>query len=109
MIVPTVDLIFDEGCPNVAETRVLLAAALDAAGLPVEWREWMRGGAVTSPELNGFGSPTILVDGVDIEGRQPDETLAGVSCCRLYPHDGKLRGVPDFATVAGMLAGRRAR
>jgi hypothetical protein len=109
MMSPAVDLIFDEGCPNVAETRVLLAAALDAAGLPVQWREWVRGRADTSPDLNGFGSPTILVDGVDIEGSNPDATLAGVACCRLYPHDGELRGVPDFTTVAGVLARSRSR
>jgi hypothetical protein len=36
---PSVDLVFDEGCPNVGEARVLLGAALAAAALPVEWRE----------------------------------------------------------------------
>jgi hypothetical protein len=106
---PAVDLIFDEGCPNVAETRVLLAAALDAAGLPVEWRESVRGRAGTSPELNGFGSPTILVDGIDLEQRSPDETLDGLACCRLYSHDGRLRGVPDFTMLAGVLARNRSR
>jgi hypothetical protein len=104
MIAPIVDLIFDEGCRNVAEARVMLAAALEKHGLPVEWREWMRGRAETSVRFGGFGSPTILVDGVDVEGGHADEALVGVSCCRLYPHEGELRGVPDFATIAAALA-----
>jgi hypothetical protein len=104
MITPVVDLVFDEGCPNVAEARVLLAAALDKQGLPVEWREWMRGRAETSVRFGGFGSPTILVDGVDIERGDANESLIGVPCCRLYPHDDHMRGVPDFATIASALA-----
>ena len=106
---PAVDLIFDEGCPNVAEARELLAAALDAAGLPVEWREWIRGRADTSARLRGFGSPTILVDGIDVEGSDSDEMLIGAACCRLYSHDGLMRGVPDFSTVAAALARSRSR
>ena len=82
---------------------MLLAAALEKQGLPVEWREWMRGRTETSVRFGGFGSPTILVDGVDIEGSDPDASL-GVPCCRLYPHDDYMRGVPDFATIAAALA-----
>jgi len=108
MTAPVVDLVFDEGCRNVAEARVLLAAALEKHGLRMEWREWMRGRAETSVRFGGFGSPTILVDGVDVEGSDADEALIGVSCCRLYPHDGELRGVPDFATIVAALAKRRS-
>jgi hypothetical protein len=109
MIAPVIDLIFDEGCLNVAEARVLLAAALEKHGLPVEWREWMRGRAETSVRFGGFGSPTILVNEVDVDGSHADEALVGVSCCRLYPHDGELRGVPDFATIAAALARTSSR
>jgi hypothetical protein len=108
MIAPVVDLIFDKGCRNVAEARVLLAAALEKHGLPVEWREWMRDRAETSVRFGGFGSPTILVDGVDVEGSHADEALVSVSCCRLYPHDGELRGAPAFATIVAALTKGRS-
>jgi hypothetical protein len=63
---PAIDLIYDKDCPNVQEARSLLRDALTEVGMPPEWREWDREGVETPPELRGLGSPTILVDGVDV-------------------------------------------
>ncbi len=97
---PTVDLIFDADCPNVDDARALLRTALKETGLPTEWREWDREAAETPSALRGLGSPTILVNGVDASGA--DETNLAVeraNCCRVYAHDGGLRGVPALHTV----------
>ncbi len=106
-VVPTVDLIVDAECPNVDDARALLRTALDEAGLPAEWREWDREASETPPALRGLGSPTILVNGVDVSG--VDETkpeAERANCCRVYAHDSGLRGVPALRTVVLALTRR---
>src|SRR5689334_22380773 len=80
-----VDLVFDLDCPNVEEARALLRTALARAGYPATWREWERDAAGTPPELRGLGSPTILVDGLDVSGPEStDWPSERANCCRLY-------------------------
>ena len=96
---PTVDLVYDTDCPNVDEARALLGEALTQVGLAQVWREWKRDGAETPPELRGFGSPTILVNGVDVSGKEDEDVSERANCCRLYQHHGRLRGVPELGTL----------
>lgn len=106
-VVPTVDLIFDTECPNVDDARELLRTALKEAGLPTEWHEWDREASETPAALRGLGSPTILVNGVDVSGA--DETnlpAERANCCRVYAHDGRLCGVPALRTVVLALTRR---
>ena len=53
-----------------------------------------------------FGSPTVQINGIDIEGlntrtREPD------LCCRLYNEGGALRGWPSREMVREALASER--
>jgi len=81
-----------EGCPNAAKTLENLKAALknfSIAESDVVIRE------VPSLEqaeaLNFQGSPTILIDGVDIyTGKKPDSYNY---TCRIYTFSGKKTGV----------------
>ena len=79
---PLIHLVYDRDCPNVPEARALLHEALTQLNLPPVWRELERQGEQTPPEFRGFGSPTILVDGVDVSPTQDDS--GGAKCCRLY-------------------------
>jgi hypothetical protein len=96
--VPLVDLVYDRECPNVSEARALLHEALTQLSLSPIWREWDREGNDTPLQLRGLGSPTILVDGVDVS---PIDSAAneGANCCRLYHHGSRFRGIPEFAAV----------
>jgi hypothetical protein len=86
-----VDLIFDRDCPNVEATRANLKKALVQAGLPPEWKEWNCTADDTPAELRGFGSPTVLINGIDVTGEPP----SGAACCRLYrAADGRLLEAP---------------
>jgi mercuric ion transport protein len=98
---PTVELVYDEGCPNVGEARARLLRAFSEAKVPARWQEW-RGDEASSPRhVRGHGSPTVLVDGKDVVSRT--ERLGGRSC-RIYPgEDGMLRGVPDVRIIADAL------
>ena len=97
-----VQLLYFPDCPNVASARRALQEALAKLADPPPVTEV----DVTSPtapaNLRSWGSPTILVDGVDVAGEQPTE-----SCCRLYG-DGERRGAPSVALIEAALARARA-
>ena len=75
-----VQLLYFSGCPHVDATRQILRHALRACDQPPEFDEVDVTAADAPAALCGWGSPTILVDGVDIGGGQPSGTS-----CRLYP------------------------
>jgi len=95
-----VQLLTFAGCPNSAAAREMLRSVLASAGI-TEPIEEVDANAAESPEsLRGWGSPTILIDGVDVGGQEP----AGTSC-RLYrDEDGRLCGTPSEARLRSALA-----
>ena len=98
---PTIELIYDAGCPNVPATRARLTQALQAAGLPVRWREWDRAAADAPAYARRYGSPTVLVNGQDAAGVPPSDAPS----CRIYhDHTGSTRGVPAVELIGTALA-----
>ena len=105
---PSIDLVFDNECPNVEDARALLRTALVDAGLPPTWREWERAAPNTPAQFQGLGSPSILVDGVDISGADNlDGRTERANCCRIYENGGRFRGVPAIEVVAAALSRTR--
>ena len=103
----TVELIYDRGCPNVAEARAELVRAFSDAGLPARWKEWDRADPAAPPHVRAYGSPTVLVDGKDVAGAAPAD---GASSCRLYSGtDGGFRGAPTSTVIAGALRNAAAK
>ena len=97
----TIELIHDADCPNAERARAALASALATAGLPSRWHEWERGDPASPPWVQGWGSPTILVDGLDVAGMEPGD---GASSCRVYADPaGGLRGTPTVETIVAAL------
>lgn len=87
-------LLYFETCPSYQPALDNLKTVLVEEGLttPVEMVP------VTSPEearrLNFLGSPTIQIDGVDLEGA--DAVKAGIGYgCRVYQDGQHLRGWPS--------------
>lgn len=96
-----VELIYDLDCPSVQRTREQLLKAFTDAGLPPRWTEWDRASSESPRRVRGYGSPTILVDGRDLIGKEP--TDCGPSC-RLYGIEaGTATGVPSARLIAGAL------
>lgn len=93
---PEIELVVDSDCPNIEAVRSVLREALACRGLPSRWNE-----RIQRPEdPDRVPSPTILVDGEDIEGAVPKG--AG---CRLYRDaGGRLSGAPSVASVVRALA-----
>lgn len=93
----TVELIYDRDCPNVDGTRANLRAAFAACRLEASWTEWDHATPGTPPHVTGYGSPTILIDGVDVAGAAP---AVGATCCRIYNSGtGPGAGVPGVELI----------
>ena len=99
-----IELIYDTDCPNAAQARSNLRQALDIAGLPIHWREWIRTAPQTPQDRRRFGSPTVLIDGRDVAGAEP---LDGAGACRIYQDEHFQRqGVPAVSLILAVLRGK---
>ncbi len=80
---PKITVLFFQGCPNHRPTVEMVRAIVSELGLDAEIEEV----EVTSPSdverLRFLGSPTVQVDGVDIEPAARNRTHYAMSC-RLY-------------------------
>lgn len=95
-----VQLVYFEGCPNVEAARLSLRDMLAKLRLAVPIELVCTTEVDTPPELKGWGSPTILVDGVDIGG----ERFPNGSSCRLYrSSDGRTQRFPPSSLIAAAL------
>jgi hypothetical protein len=106
---PRVELLWWSGCPSWEEAVRLVRAEMEAAGLDpeaLEVREVHTGGEA---EREGFvGSPTIRVDGRDVQ--DPGEEPVGLTCRVYRLRDGRISALPDPADVRDALRpGRRDR
>jgi hypothetical protein len=98
---PTVELVYDEGCPNVGEARTQLLRAFLESKVDPRWQEWRGDEASSPPHVRGHGSPTILVDGKDVVSSADP---CGGQSCRIYAGEhGSLRGVPAVSVIANAL------
>ena len=88
----TIDLIFFDGCPHADAARLNLRAALDAAGLPLVWRERNQTDPLLPPEWRRYPSPTVLINGIDVAGA----SLTTAGACRLA-------GAPTVAMIRAAL------
>jgi hypothetical protein len=93
-----VELLFWDGCPSYPEAMALLQQVLDEHGLetPIEMREVRT--QAEAVELAFPGSPTIRIDGRDVDpagaGYPPALT------CRVYRFpDGRISPVPSRQQV----------
>jgi hypothetical protein len=93
-----VELLFWEGCPSHPKALAELRAAMADLGLDPDMvvpREvWTQAQAA---EERFVGSPTIRIDGVDIQS--PGEEPFGLTCRIYQRRDGRISPTPDPADV----------
>jgi hypothetical protein len=92
----TVKLLYLPGCPNHGAAASLVRSVLQAEGLSAELVETPVIDYEQAQALGFPGSPTLLVNGRDIEiGSQSQVGFA----CRTYMVEGKLLGVPPRSWI----------
>lgn len=101
---PKVELLFSSDCPNVSRAREQLRRALEQAALPLMWQEHCVDAPDAPEHVRAYGSPTILVDGVDVDSQRD----AGGTCCRVYSGS-DLSGAPSLQTLLSALQAKSPR
>ena len=90
----TVELLYWEGCPSHPEARELLEDVLRERGLDVPIRITHVATREEAEALGFPGSPTIRVDGRDIDPTGADEPPA-LTCRIYYLPDGRVSPIPS--------------
>lgn len=101
---PRVEILYFDGCPNHEPARALVervAAELRVEPV-IELVEVVDADAAV--ELRFLGSPTIRVDGHDVEPGA-DERHEFVLSCRVYRTERGLAGQPDAGWIRAALSG----
>lgn len=98
-------LLYFEGCPNVDAARAALRGVLAKHHLTVPIEEVCTSEPNAPDRLRVWGSPTILVDGVDVGG---EAAPGGASCRRYRDAAGRLQGSPPPSLIESALLGARS-
>jgi hypothetical protein len=102
----TIELLYFSGCPGHAAFLPRLRDLLAQAGVEAPVRQRRVESDAEAQRERFLGSPTLRVDGVDVEPGADDRTDYGLKC-RLYPVGGRLRGTPPDEWVLDALRRRK--
>jgi hypothetical protein len=103
-----VELVYDTDCPNVDGARTAIRTALAAVGAPAVWREWNRADPATLDVLRGLGSPSVLVDGLNVGADGSAALENDANSCRVYVDaKGSLCGAPTAEMILVTIAAAR--
>jgi hypothetical protein len=89
-----VELLYWDGCPSYPEARELLADVLAAKGVKAEIHMHHVGTDAEAKALRFPGSPTIRIDGRDVDPHGADATPA-LTCRVYYLPDGRVSPIPS--------------
>ena len=91
-----VEFLYFNGCPGHEQAYALLQEVLEQEDLDVEVSRIEVAGPEVVEEHRFMGSPSIRIDGVDLEGREAEETQGYGWRCRYYQQSepGQPKGVP---------------
>ena len=93
-----IEILYFEGCPHLAETVALARAVVTECGLDAEIREIPVSSEAEAVRMKFLGSPSVRVNGADIEPDARERTAFALSC-RLYGTS----GVPPKALLVDAL------
>ena len=92
-----VEILYFEGCPNHQPTSERVRAVIRDEGLSAELNEIEVPDAAAAEKFGFLGSPTIRVNGIDIEPALR-HVRGGSFACRRYPE-----GIPPTAMIKAAL------
>ena len=86
----TIDILYFDGCPNAAPAFAAVREVVRTMGVAAEIREIEVKTDEEATRLRLLGSPTVQVDGVDIEPEARDRTDFSFGCRRFGPMGGAI-------------------
>jgi hypothetical protein len=100
-----VELLWWEGCPSSEEAHELVRDLMAEAGLDPDSLRSIEVATEATAEREEFvGSPTIRVDGRDIQPPDAGDPI-GLTCRVYHLRDGRISPLPDPEDVKEALAG----
>lgn len=93
-----IEILWFDDCPNHERARALVEDVLRERGIQQSVSSIRIVGAAFAESLRFPGSPTIRIDGTDIEPRFEDPGEYALRC-RVYRTSEGLRGVPERAWI----------
>jgi hypothetical protein len=106
--VPLVEVLTTPGCPNRDAAIALVQRVCAQLDGPVEVRVVEIPDQQAAEAARFLGSPTIRVDGRDVEP-DAEQCVEYIHSCRLYQGEHSLRGLPEEAWVCQALQDAEAR
>jgi hypothetical protein len=97
-----VDILYFEGCPNHGAARELVERVALDLGVDLDLR-LVNVATSDAQRMKFLGSPTIRVNGEDVEPGASERTNYALSC-RVYRTDTGFAGQPDEGWVRNALA-----
>jgi hypothetical protein len=97
-----VEILYFDGCPNHEETCALVEALAAELGLKPRIELVRVPDAEAATRLRFLGSPTVRIDGQDVEP-DADRRREFALCCRVYRTPSGLRGQPNPDWIRGAL------
>src|SRR5262245_32881844 len=97
-----VEILTFEGCPNLAPALEHARRAILDAGVPAEVQVVRVENDPDAMRLRFLGSPTVRVDGVDVEPSAPSRDDYGLQC-RVYSVGGRHDGAPPVDWIVAAL------
>jgi hypothetical protein len=101
---PQVVILYFEGCPNHEPARALVERVASELRVEPAIQLVEVADAASAAELRFLGSPTVRVEGCDVEPGA-DERDEFVMACRVYRTERGLAGQPEEAWIRDALAG----
>jgi hypothetical protein len=102
---PRVEILYFDGCPNYAHARELVQTAAEELELDVQIELVEVDDPGRAAELRFLGSPTVRVNGHDVEPGA-DEREEFTFSCRIYRTDGGIVETPEPHWIVEALAAR---
>ncbi len=99
-----VEILYFDGCPNYRDARALVERVSDELGIEPEIRMVEVPDTDAAERLRFLGSPTIRVDGRDVDPGA-DERDRFTFACRVYRHASGFSGLPDERWLRAPLSG----
>jgi hypothetical protein len=101
----TIEVLSFEGCPHADLALRRAHEAVRASGLEVEVVSIVVDGAEDAIAKKFLGSPSIRVNGIDVDAPAESETEYGLRCRVYSTHDGHLEGAPSVERIVAALRG----
>lgn len=102
---PEVELLWWEGCPSTERALTELQAAMRELALDPAQIRVVEIRTDADAHATGFpGSPTIRIDGADVQPPTPGEEEPAALTCRVYHRrDGRISPTPDLEDIRDAL------